>query len=36
MNEDRTLQDSEIELLNTIISLFNSTKAYFLQQSEAT
>jgi hypothetical protein len=34
-NEDRTLQDSEIEFLNTTISLLNSTKAFFLQQLEA-
>jgi hypothetical protein len=34
-NEDRTLQDSEIEALNTKISPLNSTKAFFMQQSEA-
>jgi hypothetical protein len=34
-NEDCTLQDSEIELLNMIISMLNSTKAFFLKQSEA-
>jgi hypothetical protein len=34
-NEDRTLQDSEIEPLNTNISPLNSTKAFLMQQSEA-
>jgi hypothetical protein len=33
-NEDHTLQDSEIELLYTIVSLLISTKAFFMQQSE--
>jgi hypothetical protein len=33
-NEDRTLQEPEIELLNTIISLVNSIKVFFPQQSE--
>jgi hypothetical protein len=33
-NEDRTLQNSEIGLLNTIISLLNSIKVFFQQQSD--
>jgi hypothetical protein len=31
-NEDRTLQDFEIELLNMVIPLLNRTKAFFMRQ----